>query len=96
MKLSNVTAKLTCMKSKAVRVLAAAALAGGILTAAAPAAQAQRFAVGVRIGGPVYVAPRPPVYYGPGPVYVAPWRYGHPGWAPYDGRFYRDHRGFRR
>jgi len=95
MKLSNVAAKLTCMKSKAVRVLAAATLAGAVLAAAAPAAQAQRVVVGVRIGGPRYVVPAP-VYYGPGPVYVAPWR-GE--WVRHD-RFERDHRfydhGYRR
>lgn len=65
MKLSNLTAKLTCMKGKAVRVLAAGMLAGAVLAAAAPAAEAQRFAVGVRIGGPAYVAPAPG-YYGYG------------------------------
>jgi hypothetical protein len=65
MKLSGVSAKLTCMKSKAVRVLAAATLAGAVLTLAAPAAEAQHFAVGVQIGGSRYIAPAP-VYYGPG------------------------------
>ena len=65
MKLSNITAKLTCMKGKAVRVLAAGMLAGAVLAAAAPAAEAQRFAVGVGIGGPAYVAPAP-AYYGYG------------------------------
>jgi hypothetical protein len=64
MKLSDTTTKLTCMKSKAVRVLAAATLAGAFLAAAVPAAQAQQFAVGVQFGGPRYVAPVP-VYYGP-------------------------------
>ena len=94
MKLSNVAAKLTCMKSKAVRVLAAATLAGAVLAAAAPAAQAQRVVVGVRIGGPRDVAPAP-VYYGYRPAYVAPWR-GE--WGRHD-RFDRDHRfhdGYRR
>ena len=38
MKLSEITTKLTCMKSKAMRVLAAATLAGAAL-AAVPAAQ---------------------------------------------------------
>jgi hypothetical protein len=68
MKLSDVTKKLTCMKSKAVRVLAAATLAGAALTAAVPAAQAQQFAIGVQFGGPRYVAPVP-VYYGQGRGY---------------------------
>jgi hypothetical protein len=63
MKLSDVTTKLTCVKSKAVRVLAAATLAGAVLTVVAPAAQAQQFAIGVQFGGPRYVAPAP-VYYG--------------------------------
>jgi hypothetical protein len=74
MKLSGVSAKLTCMKSKAVRVLAAATLAGAVLTVAAPTAEAQHFSVGVRIGGPRYVAPAP-VYYERGPVYVEPRRF---------------------
>ena len=84
MKLSNVFAKLTCIKTHAVRVLATAAVAGAVFAAAAPAAEAQHFAVGVRIGGPVQVAPAPvydrgPIPYGareefyaPGPVV-----YGH-------------------
>lgn len=72
MKLSNITAKLTFLKGKAVRVLAASALAGAVLTAAAPAAKAQHFAIGVQFGGPRYVAPAPPVYgygYGYAPGY---------------------------
>jgi hypothetical protein len=99
MKLSNVAAKLTCMKSKAVRVLAAATLAGAVLAAAAPAAQAQRVVLGVRIGGPRYVAPAP-AYYGYGRVYVAPRRFDDRAeWARHE-RFERDHRfydhGYRR
>ena len=65
MKLSNVVTKLTCVRSTAARVLAAATLAGAILIAAAPAAEAQHVAFGVQIGGPRYVAPAP-VYYGNG------------------------------
>ena len=96
MKLSNLTAKLTCMKGKAVRVLAASALAGAVLTAAAPAAQAQRFAIGVQFGGPRYYAPAPPRVYGyvPGyygsyyhPYYGGDWRYRnyvrHEEWERY-------------
>ena len=91
MKLSNVTAKLTCMKSKAVRVLAAATLAGAVLAAAAPAAQAQRVVLGVRIGGPRYVAPAP-VYYGYGPAYFDHRRFDeHEAWVRHE-RFDRDHR----
>jgi len=61
MKLSNLTAKLTCMKRNAVRILSVAALAGATLAVAVPAAQAQQFGVGVHIGGPY----RPgPVFYG--------------------------------
>ncbi|HEY4354335.1 MAG TPA: hypothetical protein VGN16_01195 [Acidobacteriaceae bacterium] len=71
MKLSDITAKLTCIKGNAIRVLAATVLAGAALTAAAPAAEAQHFAVGVRIGGPRYVVPAP-AYYGNG--------YGYPGY----------------
>src|ERR1700709_2592891 len=63
MKLSAVTTKLTCVKSKAFRVLAAATLAGAAL-AAAPAVQAQHIAIGVQFGGPRYVAPAPVYGYG--------------------------------
>jgi hypothetical protein len=98
MKLSNVAAKLTCMKSKAVRVLAAATLAGAVLAAAAPAAQAQRVVLGVRIGEPRYVAPAP-VYYGYRPAYFDHRRFDErEAWARHE-RFDRDHRfhdGYRR
>jgi len=57
--------KTTAFKTTAIKVLAAATLAGALLTAAAPAAEAQ-WHVGVRIGGPVYVAPAPVVVYRPG------------------------------
>jgi hypothetical protein len=81
MKLSNAVTKLTCVKSTAVRVLAAATLAGAALIAATPAAEAQHFAIGVHIGGPRYVAPAP-VYYGREPVYVAPRRFDdHAEWV---------------
>ena len=81
MKLSGAVTKLTCMKLTAVRVLAAATLAGAVLIAAAPAAEAQHFSVGVHIGGPQYIAPAP-VYYGREPVYVAPQRFDdHAEWA---------------
>jgi hypothetical protein len=90
MKLSGAAKKLT-------RVLAAVTFAGAILIAVAPAAEAQHFAVGVRIGGPRYVAPAP-VYYDRGPVYVAPRFYDgrgewarHEEWVRHD-RFDRDHR----
>ena len=73
MKLSDVTAKLTCMKGKAVRVLAASALAGAVLTAAVPAAKAQQFAFGVQFGGPRYYAPPPP----PPRVYGYGYGYGY-------------------
>ena len=69
MKLSDVSTKLTCIKSTAVRVLSVAALAGAVLTAAAPAAQAQHVSFGIQVGGPRYVAPAPVYYgqtYGPG------------------------------
>ena len=58
------------MKSNVVRVLAAAALAGGVMVAATPAAEAQHFAVGVRVGGPIIVRGGP-VYRG----YYDPYRY---------------------
>ncbi|HEX4155639.1 MAG TPA: hypothetical protein VHY48_08505 [Acidobacteriaceae bacterium] len=68
MKLLNVKAKLMGMRSKAVRALAIAAVAGTALAVAAPAAQAQRMFVSVR---PRVVVParvvvvRPGFYYGP-------------------------------
>lgn len=77
MKLANVIANVKGMKFNAVKVLAAATLAGGLLMAAAPAAQAQRVVVGFRgprvfYGGPrVVVAPPPVVAYG-NPYYAAP------------------------
>jgi hypothetical protein len=92
MKLANLKAKLTGMKSNAVRVLAAATLAGAVLAVAAPAAEAQR--VVVRYGGPRYFAPAPPIRVYGGPVlapeyYHRDWRYDHRDWR------YR-HDGFRR
>jgi hypothetical protein len=61
MKLTTFT---TALKQNTVKMLAGAALAGAILTAA-PAAQAQRFVVA--FGGPRYFRPAPPVIvYGPG------------------------------
>jgi len=72
MKLTNLTRKVTSMKSTAVRALAVAALAGAAL-AAAPAAQAQRVFVG--FGGPRVVIAPPPVRFGYG--YERPY-YGHP------------------
>ena len=86
MKLSNVSAKLTNMKSNVVRVLAAAALAGAVLTVVTPAAEAQRGVV-VRFDGPRYFRPAPPVRFYGGPVYFHD--YGHRDWR------YR-HDGFRR
>jgi len=58
MKLSNLTAKLTCIKRNAFRILSVAALAGATLAAAAPAAQAQQFGGAVHVGGPYRDAPR--------------------------------------
>jgi hypothetical protein len=93
MTITNLTAKVAGMKHKAVKVLAAAALAGGVLTAAAPAAQAQR--VFVRVGprfyrpAPVVVAPPVVVYGGPGYYGHDDWRYRHDDW-----RFRHD--GYRR
>jgi len=74
MKLTTVT---NMLKSKAVKLLAGAALAGAILTAA-PAAQAQRFFV--RFGGPRYFAPAPPVVVYGGPRFYAPYRYDRYDW----------------
>jgi hypothetical protein len=66
------------MKAK---VLAGTVVAGAALMLAAPAAQAQRLAFGVTVGGPVYAAPGPAVVYA-GPGY-------------YDGVYFRDHNGWR-
>jgi hypothetical protein len=69
MKLSNLTAKLTCIakptwiKRNAYRILTVAALAGATL---APAAQAQQFGVAVHVGGPYRPAPRFVAGYGTG------------------------------
>src|SRR6202789_4693989 len=97
MKLANITAKVRDMKFNAVKVLAAATLAGGLLVAAAPAAQAQRVVVGFRgprvfYGGPRVVVAPPVVAYGApyyaGPVYgpsygpaVSVGFYGRGGWG---------------
>jgi hypothetical protein len=77
MKLANITAKVRGMKFNAVKVLAAATLAGGFLVAAAPAAQAQRFAVEYRGGhrafyGRERVIVAPPVVEYGDPYYAAP------------------------
>jgi hypothetical protein len=81
MKLTTVTAML---KSNAVKLLTGAALVGAVLTAAAPAAQAQRVFFGVHVGRPAYYGPR---YYAPPPPPVF---YGHPGfYGPrYDWRYH--------
>ena len=93
MTLSNITAKLTSMKSSAFRIAAAATLAGAALIAATPAAHAQRIVVG--IGGPAYYAPAPPVVYGYGyPGYYGPRYYGYGygwrgyGWDHFHGGYY--------
>jgi hypothetical protein len=97
MKLANLTAKVRGMKVNAVKVLAAATLAGGLL-AAAPAVQAQRFVVG--FGGPRVFYGGPRVYVGP-PVVDGPAFYGRDGYRHDDWRFRHDdwrfrHDGYRR
>jgi hypothetical protein len=95
MKLSNLFAKLTFVKSNVVRAAAAVALAGAVLTVATPAAEAQRGVV-VRFAGPRYFRPAPPVRFYGGPVFYP--EYEHRDWrVRHD--FDRDHdgnRGFRR
>ena len=82
MKLSNVFAKLTSSKTRALSVVGGLLLAGAALTTAAPAASAQQFGIGVQFGGPRYVAPfPPPVYRGYGPGFYAP-HYGYGDVAP--------------
>jgi hypothetical protein len=77
MKLTTFT---TALRNHTVKLLAGAALAGAILTAA-PAAQAQRFVIG--FGGPRFYRPAPVVVYGPGfygPDYYRfhrDWRFRH-------------------
>jgi hypothetical protein len=83
MKLSDLRTKLTSMKGKAVRVLAATALAGAVLTAV-PAAKAQRFSFGVQVGTPGYagyVAPVPPPAYYTYPAYGYGYGYNSNYWA---------------
>jgi hypothetical protein len=89
MKLSNFTAKLTCIakptwiKRNAFRILSVAALAVAALAAAAPAAQAQQINFGVRIGGP----------YRPTPRYVASYPVVPVGfWA--EGRYWANRRAY--
>lgn len=92
MKLSNLAAKLTTVKSNVVRVVAAAALTGTVLAVATPAAEAQRGFY--RYGGPRVVVAAPPVRFYGGPVFAPrypvyfhrdwrfehrDWRYGHDG-----------------
>ena len=86
MKLANLTAKVKGMKFNAVKVLAAATLAGGLLVAAAPAGQAQRVVVGFRgprvfYGGPRVVVAPPVVAYGTPYGYDAPY-YAGPVYGP--------------
>ncbi len=82
MKLSQTIAKLTGGRAKVFGMLGGLALAGVVMTAAAPKADAQ-VAFGVRIGGPRYYAPAPvppPVYRSYG--YVAPAYSGYGYAAP--------------
>ena len=86
MMFTTLRAKLAGMKSK---VLAATVVGGAALMLAAPAAQAQRVVFGIRVGGPVYVAPAPPV------VFRGPGYYGGIYFRDYNAwhaHYYRDHR----
>ncbi|MGA7155921.1 MAG: hypothetical protein WBY53_03695 [Acidobacteriaceae bacterium] len=80
MKLANLTAKVKGMKLNAVKVLAAATLAGGLLMAAAPAAQAQRVVVGFHGQRAFYGGHG---FYGGARVMVAPPVVGYGYAAPY-------------
>jgi len=80
--------KIANMKRKVVAVLATGALAGAVLVAAPTQAEAQRFVVGVHVGGPAYYGPR--YAYAP-PVYGYGYGYGHPGYGY--GHYDRWHRG---
>jgi hypothetical protein len=94
-KLSNITAKLTGMKVNVYGVLAAATLAGAVLVAGAPVAQAQQFGFGIRIGGPRYYAPAPPVAVYGGYGYNAPVVYGNGYYGGYAQPYYGDRDGWR-
>ena len=91
MMLTTLSAKLAGMKAK---VLAGTVVAGAALMLAAPAAQAQRVVFGVRIGAPapVYVAPAPVVFTGPG-YYGGVYFRDYGTWRAH---YYRDHRYDRR
>jgi len=90
MMFTTLRAKLADIKAK---ILAGTLVAGAALMLAAPAAQAQRVVVGVRLGAPVYVAPAPPV------VFTGPGYYGGVYFRDYNAwraHYYRDHRFDRR
>jgi hypothetical protein len=105
MKFANVA---NILRTKVARGAAVVALAGATLAVAAPAAQAQRFYVGINAGpryvapAPAYVAPAygygyaaPEVIYG-GPAYgYGYWDRGH-AWHRDYGHDRFDHRGFDR
>jgi hypothetical protein len=85
MKLTTFT---TALRNHTLKMLAGAALAGAILTAA-PAAQAQRIVFGVGFGGPRFYRPAPPVIVYGEPGYYD--RHRHfDGWRDRDD-FYRHH-----
>jgi hypothetical protein len=91
MKLANI------LQNNTMKVLAAVTLAGAMLTAAVPAAQAQRVVVGVGVGYR-HFAPAPPVrFYGApvygGPVYRGP-VYGGPVYGYGYHRDWDHHRGY--
>ena len=90
------TTLVTKLAGRKAKVLAGTAIAGAALMMAAPAAQAQRVVLGVRIGRPAYVAPAP-VYVAPAPtvVYTGPGYYGGVYFRDYDtwhSHFYRNDR----
>lgn len=87
MMFTTLSAKFASMKAK---VLAGTVVAGAALMLAAPAAQAQRVVFGVRIGAPapVYVAPAPVVFTGPG-YYGGVYFRDYNAWRAH---YYWDHR----
>jgi hypothetical protein len=91
MTFTTLSAKFTGMKAK---ILAGTAIAGAALMLATPAAQAQRVVFGVRIGAPapVYVAPAPVVFTGPG-YYGGVYFRDYNAWHAH---YYRDYRYDRR
>ena len=102
MKLSTLSTKLTCGKTKVLGVIGGLAFAGAALAFATPAASAQQFGVAVQFGGPRYVVPAPVYssgYYGggyyQGYTYAPRYAYARPDWDDRRGGEWREHQEWR-